>query len=96
MTLDTPPARAHYTHDMDAQAAIQKALDRAPGSIRELAAEADLSEALLRAVRDGDRRCTPRTRDRLVDALRSWEETCGDVADALEAADLDHSTGGDR
>lgn len=96
MTLDVPPVCAHITHDMDAQTALQKALDRVPGSIRELAAEAGLSEALLRAVRDGDRRCTERTRRRLLDALRSWEEDCGDAAEILEAVDLEPQAGEER
>ena len=94
-SLSSVPVRAHYTHEMDAQTALRKILDMTPGSIRELAREAGLSEALLRAVRDGDRRLTRQSRDALVDALGRWEKRCGDALEVLEAADLEPPQGGD-
>lgn len=75
------------------RAVLQRILREAPGSIRELAREAGVSNALLRAVRDGDRRLTPATRKAVAAALRQWEDTCGELAEALEA--VESEPGGD-
>lgn len=93
--LAPAPPRAHFTHNMDVQAALQKVLETSPGSIRALAREAGVSEALLRAVRDGERRLTRETRDALASALRRWKTRCEEALEALEAADLESPTGGD-
>ena len=81
---------------MDAQDTLRRILREAPGSIRALAREAGVSEALLRAVRDGDHRLTREARDAVAAALRTWATRCGDLADALEALDVDPRQGGER
>lgn len=73
---------------------LQRILREAPGSTRELARAAGISEGLLRAVRDGRRTLTPETRRAVVEALRTWAGTCDGLADALEAADLEPPQGG--
>lgn len=77
----------------DGEAALREVLDRSPASIRALAHAAGVSEGLLRAIRDDRRRLTPQVRGALVEALRERAEIYGELAEALEAADLD--TGGD-
>lgn len=62
---------------------VARAVEVAPGSIRELAAEAGVSDALIRHVRDGRRRLTPATREALAGALRSWAARCEAAADGL-------------
>lgn len=85
----------HVAYKMeDVNAALRQALDTTPGSIRELARAAGVSETLLRLARDGERRLTPETREKVVEALRAWETECGEAADALETADLDPRPGG--
>lgn len=81
---------------MKATNVLSQALDEAPGSIRELAREAGVSKSLLLAIRDGRRRLTGETRAKVVAALRRWEATTGDLADALETADLDRPGGNDE
>ena len=71
------------------QTALQTVLDHVPTSIRSLAHEAGVSEGLLRAIRDGRRRLTPEVREALVAALRERATTYGDLADRLEAVDLE-------
>lgn len=66
-----------------------EAVEAAPGSIRELADEAGVSDTLIRLVRDGDRRLTPATRDALADALRRWGARCEAAAEGLASADVD-------
>lgn len=58
---------AHMTPERED--AVRRALDLAPGSLRALAEEAGVSEALLRAVRDGQRRATQATVEALAGAL---------------------------
>ena len=62
--------------------AVQRALKLAHGSIRALAEEAGVSDALIRHVRDGRRRATPA----LVEALAEAFERLGDRH--REAAEL--------
>lgn len=81
---------------MDTQDTLRRILRVAPGSIRALARESGVSEALLRAVRDGDRRLTREARDAVADALRTWAARCEGLADALEALDVDPRQGGER
>lgn len=69
------------------QATIQRILRDAPCSIRKLAHEAGLSDRLLRQIRDGERRLTDDTRAALIAALRRWEDSCAELADALEAVE---------
>lgn len=68
---------------------IERILDEAPGSIRELAREAGVSERLIRAVRDGMRRLTPATRDALAAVLRRWAGRCQALAEELESLELE-------
>lgn len=89
MTLDTLPARSYVENTMNGRDALEDAMEETPGSIRELAAEAGVSDFLLRAIRDGDRRLTEETRAMVVAALRRWSERTDDLADALEAAELE-------
>lgn len=49
--------------------AVRQALRRVPGSIRELAREAGVSDALLRHIRDGRRRATPAVVRAVAEAL---------------------------
>lgn len=77
------------------RAVLRRVLESAPGSIRALAREAGLAHVTLLKVRDGDRNLTPERWADVVAALRRWEATCGDLADALEAADPSPSPGGD-
>lgn len=89
--LDTLPARSYDENTMNGRAVLREVLDEAPGSIRELAAEAGVSDFLLRAIRDDERNLTERTRSAVVTALRRWSDETADLADALEAADLEPS-----
>lgn len=93
--LVSPPVRDQPGHMTDPSTVLQTVLDQAPGSIRDLAREAGVSHSLLVAVRDGDRRLTPRTRDRLVEALRTWAGRCEGLAEELEAAEGVTEPGGD-
>lgn len=78
----------------DQRAALQRALEEAPGSIRELARAADVDGSLLLRIRDGERRLTPATARAVADALRQWGETCHELADDLEeAADSEQEDG---
>lgn len=65
---------------------VAEAVEAAPGSIRQLAEEAGVSEALIRHVRDGRRRLTPATRDALSGALRRWAARCEAAASGLEGS----------
>lgn len=85
--LAPPPVRAYYTHMEEGRAVLRRVLREVPTSLRKLAHAAGVSESLLRAVRDGDRRLTSDTRQAVTAALRRWERTCGELADALEAAE---------
>lgn len=93
--LAPSPVRPHIEYMETGRAVLQRILRDAPGSIRELAREAGVSHRLLRAARDGDRNLTPATRDAVLRALRTWAGTCSELADALEAAELDRP-GGDN
>lgn len=81
---------------MKARDVLSGALNEAPGSIRELSRAAGVSKTLLLAIRDGRRRLTGETRDKVVAALRRWSNTTRDLADALETADLNRSGGNDE
>ena len=87
--LEVPISRTYNTHMGNGQAALQTVLDRSPASIRSLAHAADLSEALLRAIRDGDRRLTADTREALVKALRERAGIYEELAETLDAVDLE-------
>lgn len=52
---------AYFAHMGKKEDAVRKALELYPGSIRSLAAASGVSEALLRAIRDGERSATTRT-----------------------------------
>lgn len=71
------------------RAVLQRILKAIPGSMRGLALEAQVSHALLGAIRRGERRMTPATRDALVRALRRWTATCAALAEDLESAELE-------
>lgn len=90
------PSRCPYYSDMgESKAVLREVLDAIPTSLRALALAAGVSEKLLRMIRDGDRRLTPEVRVRLVEALRAWEQDCGDAADILEAAALQRGDEGE-
>lgn len=91
-----PTGRSPHIKDMnERRAAFQQALDATPASIRALAREVGVDDRLLRLIRDGERRLTPDVRDALVEALSRWEARCRKAREALEACDLEPSTGDD-
>jgi hypothetical protein len=94
MTLALGNLCAYDSYTMKAPAVLRKVLDAIPASTLQLAHEAGVSEGLLRAVRDGRRRLTRRTRDRLVAALRTWGRRCDELADLLETATVEEEEDG--
>ncbi len=64
--------------------AFRRALDEAPGTLRELARAAHVSHTLLARVRDGERELTDATARAVASALRQWGDRCAELADALE------------
>jgi len=64
--------------------AFRRALQEAPGSLRELARAAHVSHTLLARVRDGERELTDETAQAVASALRQWGDSCAELADALE------------
>ena len=72
---------------LNAQDALRKILQDAPGSIRELADEAGLAHTTLLRAESGARSLTPKTIEAVVTALRKWSERCATLADILEAAE---------
>lgn len=77
----------------DSRAALRQALAAIPTSTRALAEEAGVDEKLIRMIRNGERRLTPKTRDALAGALRRWQGRLDGAVEALEAVDLEQ--GGD-
>jgi len=74
--------------------ALGRAMEEAPGSVRELARAAGLDHAALVRVRDGEYNLTPARVRSVIAALREWGRRCTDLADELEAAldvDEEHS-----
>lgn len=69
------------------------ALRRAPGSIRELAEAAGVTDAALRQARDGEINLTDELVRGVVKALRRWSATTAKLADRLEAALEDETRG---
>ncbi len=69
------------------RAVLQEILERAPGSIRELAREAGLTHAALTQARDGLIRLTPESIDKLAVALARWGQTCVELAHRLKTAE---------
>jgi len=67
-------------------AALAAVMRLAPGSIRELAREAGLSEGALRQARDGIIDLAPAKVRKVALALRRWSRTTAKLADRLEAA----------
>jgi transcriptional regulator with XRE-family HTH domain len=53
---------------------VRGALESYPGSIRSLAAASGVSEALIRAIKNGERRATTRTLELIADALSETAE----------------------
>ncbi len=66
--------------------ALGRAMEEAPGSVRELARAAGLDHAALVRVRDGEYNLTPARVRSVIAALRAWSSRCADLADELEAA----------
>lgn len=96
MTVDSLPVRSHLAYIMEqGKQAVRAVLEEVPVSIRALAREAGVSESLLRAIRDGNRRLTAETRKAVVAALRRLGERHHTLADRLEAADSSPEPGGD-
>ncbi len=70
--------------------ALGRAMEEAPGSVRELARAAGLDHAALVRVRDGEYNLTPARVRSVIAVLRAWSSRCADLADELEAAlDMD-------
>lgn len=85
MRVDTLPLRAHLAHLMEqGSQAVRAVLEQLPVSIRALAREAGVSESLLRAIRDGNRRLTDETREAVVSALRHLGDRHHQLADRLD------------
>lgn len=85
-SLYIPLGRTYSAYVMTTNVGFTEALEAAPGSVRELAREAGLSESLLRHVRDGRRRLTPETGDAVAAALRRWSERCRTAAEVVDSA----------
>ena len=66
--------------------ALGRAMEEAPGSVRELARAAGLDHAALVRVRDGEYNLTPARVRSVIAALRAWSSRCADLADELKAA----------
>ena len=66
--------------------ALARAMEQAPGSVRELARAAGLDHAAFVRVRDGEYNLTPTRVRSVISALRAWSATCAELADELEAA----------
>ena len=64
--------------------AFRRALEEAPGSLRELARATHVSHTLLARVRDGERELTDETARAVASALRQWGDRCAELADAIE------------
>lgn len=79
-----PATGAYHAHmTPEREDAVRRALELAPGSLRALAEEAGVSEALLRAVRDGQRRATRTTVEALAGALERLADRSGQAAATL-------------
>lgn len=66
--------------------AIRRAIERAPCSIRALAHQAGVSDALLFMIASGKRQATPRVALKVARALESWAARCAGEAAAIRAA----------
>lgn len=73
----------HHFGVVDQLEAFRRALDRAPGSLRELARAAHVSHSLLSRVRSGEVPLSPRVVNAVADALEGWGATCADLARRL-------------
>jgi O-acetyl-ADP-ribose deacetylase (regulator of RNase III) len=67
--------------------AFRRALEEAPGSLRELARAAHVSHTLLLRVRDGKRELTDDVAEAVATALSEWSETCAELAASLGQGD---------
>ncbi len=66
---------------MTLDATLRRAITHAPGSMRELAKEADISHVVLWAIMHGRERATPRVARLVAAALERWGKQCvGDAA----------------
>lgn len=83
-SLDTSSLGTYVAYSMTKTVDIEEAIETAPGSIRELAREAGVSDSLLRHVRDGRRRLTSDTKTALAAALRRWSDRCRKAAAGLD------------
>ncbi len=69
--------------------AFRRALEEAPGSLRELARAAHVSHTHLSRIRDGERALTDDVATAVAAALREWGARCSELADALERGETD-------
>jgi len=83
MTLAYAREGAHIAYMGKQEDAVRRALESFPGSIRTLAAAVGVSEGLLRAIRDGQRRATPRVVALVANALSDMAERQADAARIL-------------
>ncbi len=67
--------------------AFRRALEEAPGSLRELARAAHVSHTLLLRVRDGKRELSDDIAEAVARALSEWSETCAELAANLGQGD---------
>ncbi len=83
--LPTPPVTMLVSME-NVRVALARAMEQAPGSVRELARAAGLDHAALVRVRDGRYNLTPTRMRSVISALRAWSVTSAELADELEAA----------
>ena len=92
VTLVLPIGRTHYSYmvtspeippETSPEDAVREALRLNPGSTLALAKAAQLSEGLLRMIRDGERTATPATVEALAAALDQWTHQTADAATIL-------------
>lgn len=68
------------------QKATSQAIDLAPGTIRELARESGIHQAMLSRIRQGERNPTDETMKKIEKALRAYAERSAKAANIIRAA----------
>ena len=69
-------------------AAVRKALDNAPGTLRALARATGVSHAQLHRIARGERNATPAVAAAVADALEQWGTRCSRLARGIRQAQL--------
>jgi hypothetical protein len=81
---------------MSLDTAVQRAIRRAPCTIRALARDAGVSHVMLQGIVTGRERASERVALRVAHALEKWATRCVDEAAAIRAAVGSTSTKGAR